>query len=142
MLLPKLQKTRTTIVVRNGRYIFYQKPFIQYLLSNTIYQIKIYKTFISYKALHTSIEYLHGKNFFTFFSNFHNLRLGSMSSQGQCYQGFVGMVLEEHSLSTRCQGPIVSSLLYPDMTQWLSWVTISALELTIGSILTLLIVKK
>ena len=32
-------KTRTPIVVSNGRYTFYQVPFIKYLLSNTIYQI-------------------------------------------------------------------------------------------------------
>ena len=36
-------KTRTTIVVSNGRYTFYQIPFIQYLLSNKIYQIPFIK---------------------------------------------------------------------------------------------------
>ena len=32
-------KTRTTIVVSNSRYTFYQKHFIKHNLSNTIYQI-------------------------------------------------------------------------------------------------------
>ena len=36
-------KTRTTIVVSNGRYTFYQIPFIEYHLSNTIYQIPFIK---------------------------------------------------------------------------------------------------
>ena len=45
-------KTRTTIVVSNGRYTFYQIPFIQYLfikypLSNTIYQIPFIKYLLS-----------------------------------------------------------------------------------------------
>ena len=56
-----LSKTRTTIVVSNGRYTFYQIhfikhnlsntfyqiPFIQYLLSNTIYQISFIKYHLS-----------------------------------------------------------------------------------------------
>ena len=40
-------KTRTTIVVSNGRYNFYQIPFIQYLLSNTIFQIPFFKYHLS-----------------------------------------------------------------------------------------------
>ena len=36
-------KTRTTIVVSNGSYTFYQIPIIQCLLSNTIYQIPFIK---------------------------------------------------------------------------------------------------
>ena len=37
------KKTRTTIVVSNGRYTFYQIPLIKYHLSNTIYQILFIK---------------------------------------------------------------------------------------------------
>ena len=36
-------KTRTTIVVSNGRYTFYQIPFIKYFLSNIFYQIPFIK---------------------------------------------------------------------------------------------------
>ena len=39
--------TRTTIVVSNGRYTFYQIPFIQYHLSNTIHQIPFIKYLLS-----------------------------------------------------------------------------------------------
>ena len=54
-----LEKTRTAIVVSNGRYIFYQIHFIthnclvyqisliQYLLSNTFYQIPFIKCLLS-----------------------------------------------------------------------------------------------
>ena len=37
------KKTRTTIVVSNGRYSFYQIHFIKHILSNTIYQIPFIK---------------------------------------------------------------------------------------------------
>ena len=36
-------KTRTTIIVSNGRYTFYQILFIEYTLSNAIYQILFIK---------------------------------------------------------------------------------------------------
>ena len=39
--------TRTTIVVSNGRYTFYQIPFIKYHLSNTIYQVSFIKYHLS-----------------------------------------------------------------------------------------------
>ena len=35
-------ETRTTIVVSNGRYTFYQIPFIKYCLSNAICSQKIF----------------------------------------------------------------------------------------------------
>ena len=67
----KVYKTRTTIVVSNGRYTFYQIAFIQYLLSNmynlsnTIYQI----SFIKYHLSNTFyqipfIKYYLQSNFF------------------------------------------------------------------------------
>jgi len=43
--LTPFSKTRTTIVVSNGRYNFYQISFIQYLSSNTVYQITFFKNF-------------------------------------------------------------------------------------------------
>ena len=52
----KYNKTRTTIVVSNGRYTFikytlsntiYQIPFIKYCLSNTIYLISFIKYYLS-----------------------------------------------------------------------------------------------
>ena len=39
----KHQITRTTIVVSNGRYTFYQTQFIKYHLLNTLYQITVIK---------------------------------------------------------------------------------------------------
>ena len=42
-----ISKTRTTIVVSNGRCTFYQKPFIKYPLSNTFYQIPFIKYHLS-----------------------------------------------------------------------------------------------
>ena len=39
--------TRTTIVVSNGRYTFYQTQFIKYLLSNTLYQVPFIKCHLS-----------------------------------------------------------------------------------------------
>ena len=40
-------ETRTTIVVSNGRYTFYQTQFIKYHLSNTIYPIPFIKYHLS-----------------------------------------------------------------------------------------------
>ena len=46
--------TRTTIVVSNGRYTFYQIHFIKHNLSNTIYQIPFYQIpFIKYRLSNT-----------------------------------------------------------------------------------------
>ena len=52
------QKTRTTIVVSNGRYTFYQIHSIKHNLSNTIYQIPLSNTiyqipFIKYHLSNT-----------------------------------------------------------------------------------------
>ena len=41
------KKTRTTIVVSNGRYTFHQKHVIKYTLSNTVYQIPFIKSHLS-----------------------------------------------------------------------------------------------
>ena len=43
ILLKEELKTRTTIVVSNGRYTFYQIHFIKYNLSNNIYPIPFIK---------------------------------------------------------------------------------------------------
>ena len=45
--LGRFRKTRTTFVVSNGRYTFYQIPFIKYHLSNSIYQILFIKYHLS-----------------------------------------------------------------------------------------------
>ena len=54
-------ETRTTLVVSNGRYTFYQIPFIKSHLSNTIYQIP----FIKYLLSNTIYQIIFAvKNFF------------------------------------------------------------------------------
>ena len=54
------QKTRTTIVVSNGRYTFYQIHSIKHNLSNTIYQIP----FIKYHLSNTVYQIPFAVNFF------------------------------------------------------------------------------
>ena len=45
--LAGIEKTRTTIVVSNGRYTFYQIHFIKHKISNTIYQIPFIQYLLS-----------------------------------------------------------------------------------------------
>ena len=59
LLWRQLVKTRTTIVVSNGRYTFYQIHFIKHNLSKTIYQIP----FILYLLSNTVSNTIHQISF-------------------------------------------------------------------------------
>ena len=56
----RIHETRTTIVVSNGRYTFYQIHSIKHNLSNTIYQIP----FIKYHLSNTVYQIPFAVNFF------------------------------------------------------------------------------